>query len=117
MNVFRGRFKDHHLVHFTVNKEETPITDSTEQLYVRPHEIQVYPAEEKHVGDLRGVIIRVRFVANTVFLEIKLRLEQANETSEEQLVEASITEEQWEAHKFKLGDAVNVRIKNATSFD
>ncbi len=116
VNVFQGRFKDSNLVHFTVDKEEAPIAESAQSFYVRPHEIQVRPLAEKQEQDLCGIIIRVRFVANTVFLEIRMRVDCMAEDEHEQIVEASITDDSWEIHRFKTGDKVAVCIKNVAAF-
>lgn len=116
VNVFRGRLKDHHLVHFTPDRRELPMDDDVKEVYVRPHEVQVRPFALREEADLCGVVIRVSFVANTVLLEIRLNEDCQPDAHEVQIIEATITDAQWEQYKFKSGDQVAVRAKKVSAF-
>ncbi len=131
VNVFHGRFKQHNLVHFTPSAQEEFIDSEVQQIYVRPHEIQVYPLTAVHAKnaslekELQGTIIRVSFIANTVHLDIKVDMHEETEhndadTDKEKvhtkIIEASISENEWEQYKYKAGDKVYLQFQKLSSF-
>ena len=117
VNVFHGRLKDHHLVHFSPDKKEEFLDDDIQKVYIRPHEVHVRPIHNKQKNDLEGCIIRVSFIANTVLLEIKLISEHGDkEPHDIQIIEATISDTEWEQYKFKSGDRVSVRAEKIVAF-
>lgn len=117
VNVFKGRLKDHHLVHFSPDKKPQPIEGtSADAVYVRPHEFKMRPIAQKQEDDLTGVIVRVSFVANTVLLEIRTDSDKDKGLGDVRIIEASISDLEWEEHRYKIGDLVSFRARKMVTF-
>lgn len=116
VNIFSGRLKDHHLIHFYQdqdNKYNTTYLNTDALVYVRPQDIKIYKQKEQET-DLEAIIIQISFIGTNIRLEARLK---GNAEYENYIIEASVPEKEWETNQYRVGDTIYLRTTQFKIFE
>jgi sulfate/thiosulfate transport system ATP-binding protein len=92
-----------------VHHARSAVIESDGQVYVRPHDIQIFP----HQPDAPGLTAIVRYV-HAAGPQARVSLEEVRSRAP---VDAEISRSELEALDLKVGDLVSLRLRQAHSFD